>query len=221
MFDETNKTEEQEIELPEKLFESDDVSEEENFDGDHTVEEKETLKIKYNGEERDITLDEARILAQKGMNYDHVVAERDTKYKRELDFLDKVAGKAGLSRREYIDMQEATQTENRSEFDGRERAARQIERITDSLGITGPWSELFKKYPTLSRREAFSELVDGVSSGMTPIEAYQEKLILEKDNLLRAERESRNAAGKSVGSLTSDGAPTYRDEFLEGFEMYN
>ena len=221
MFDETNKTEEQEIELPEKLFESDDISEEENFDGNHTDEGAETLKIKYNGEERDITLDEARILAQKGMNYDHVVAERDTKYKRELDFLDRVAGEKGLSRRQYMDMQEANQTETRSEFGGRERAARQIERITDSLGITGPWSELFKKYPTLSRREAFSELVEGVSSGMTPIEAYQEKLILEKDNLLRAERESRNAAGKSVGSLGGDGEPTYRDEFLEGFEMYN
>ena len=224
MFDETNKTEEQEIELPEKLFESDDISEEETFDGNHTVEEEaETLTIKYNGEERRITLDEAKILAQKGMNYDHVVSERDTKYKRELDFLDRVAEKEGLTRAEYMarSEQKENKTENPTEYSGRERAAVQLRRITDSLGVTGPWSALFKKYPTLSRSEAYGTLSENVSRGMTPIEAYQEKLLAEKDNLLRMERESRVSARKSVGSLGGDGFASDRDEFLEGFSMYD
>ncbi len=226
MFDETNKTEEQEIELPEKLFESDDISEGETFDGNHTVEEEaETLTIKYNGEEKRITLDEARILAQKGMNYDHVVAERDTKYKRELDFLDRVAEREGLTRTEYMEREASSQaekgTENQNQTSGRERAAAQLRRITDSLGVTGPWSELFKKYPTLSRSEAYGTLSEGVARGMTPIEAYQEKLITEKDNLLRIARESGASAQKSVGSLGGDGGHTHRDEFLEGFSMYD
>lgn len=226
MFDETNKTEEQEIALPEKLFESDDISEEESFDGDHTVEdEAETLTIKYNGEEKRITLGEARILAQKGMNYDHVVAERDTKYKRELDFLDKVAAGEGLTRAQYMEREESApkteETENPIQSSGRERAAAQIRRITDSLGMTGPWSELFRKYPTLSREEAYSTLSGSVAGGMTPIEAYQEKLLTEKDNLLRMVRQSGVSAQKSVGSLGGDGGHAHRDEFLEGFSMYD
>lgn len=226
MFDETNKTEEQEIELPEKLFESDDISEEETFDGDHTVgEEAETLTIKYNGEEKHITLDEARILAQKGMNYDHVVAERDTKYKRELDFLDRVAEREGLTRAQYMERENSLQAENKTEnpnqTDGRARAAAEIRRISDSLGVTGPWSGLFKKYPTLSRTEAYGTLSESVARGMTPIEAYQEKLIEEKDNLLRIARENGASARRSVGSLEGDGAHTHRDEFLEGFSMYD
>lgn len=226
VFDETNKTEEQEMELPEKLFESNEISEEESFDDNHTVEEEaETLTIKYNGEEKRITLDEARILAQKGMNYDHVVAERDTKYKRELDFLDKVAEREGLTRTQYMEregsLQEVKETENPNLMNDRERAAAQIRRITDSLGMTGPWSELFKKYPTLSRSEAYGTLSESVAGGMTPIEAYQEKLIAEKDNLLRMARENGVSARKSVGSLGGDGGHTHRDEFLEGFSMYD
>lgn len=224
MFDETNYTEEQELTLPEKLFESDEAPNEESVPANQAEEERDTLKIKYNGEERDITLDEARILAQKGMNYDHVVAERDTKYKRELDFLDRVAAREGLSRAQYIAKCEAA--EQKSESGGgdtspRERAAAQIRRITDSVGLTGPWSALFNKYPTLSRREAFSELSESVRAGMSPIEAYQDKLLSEKDRQLRMVRESEAASRKSVGSLEGDGFGSLRDEFLEGFSMYN
>ena len=87
--------------------------------------------------------------------------------------------------------------------------------------MTGPWGELFKKYPTLSRREAYSELSENVSGGMSPIEAYQEKLLREKDALIRMVTQASAAAGKSVGSLEGDGGPSERDEFLEGFSMYD
>ncbi len=225
MFDETNITEEQELELPEKLFESDEDQNEESFNENHIEEAGNTLKIKYNGQERDITLDEARILAQKGMNYDHVVAERDTKYKRELDFLDRVAGEQGLSRAQYIAMQEeASKARTKSQesyTNPRERAAAQLRRITDSVGMTGPWGSLFRKYPNLTRKEAYPLLSESVANGMTPIEAYQEKLLSEKDRQLRIARESENASRKSVGSLEGDGGGTSRDEFLEGFFMYD
>jgi len=223
VFDETNMTEEQEIALPDKLFESDDISKEESSGENHTA--GETLTIKYNGEEKSITLEEAKILAQKGMNYDHVVAERDTRYKRELDFLDRVAKSRGLTRAQYMEQQdarsEAANPETPSEAGGRERASRQIMRITESLKAAKPWHDLFKKYPDIERQEAFSTLSESVARGMSPIEAYQEKLIAEKENLLRLERSARAAAGKSVGSLGGDAAETHRDEFLEGFTMYD
>ncbi len=226
MFDETNMTQEQEISLPEKLFESEDSYEEEILDQNHDEEEKQTITIKYNGEERDISLDEARVLAQKGMNYDHVVAERDTKYKRELDFLDKVAEKRGLTRAKYMEMHEEGLLENKNEnpiqeVSGRERAAMQVKRITDSLNINGPWTRLFNKYPTLSRKDAYSSLSDAVAKGSTPIEAYQEKLIAEKEMELRSANENRFAERKSTGSIEGDGSGAGRDEFLEGFSMYN
>ncbi len=224
MFDETNMTQEQELELPEKLFESDEDQNDAGFDENHINEAEKTLTIKYNGQERNITLDEARVLAQKGMNYDHVVAERDTKYKRELDFLDKVAGEKGLSRSQYIAQQEALKRDENPKNIAerpRERALNQLKRITDSVGMTGPWAALFNKYPSLTRKEAYSELSKSVESGMTPIEAYQEKLLAEQERMLRITRDNDAALRKSVGSLEADGHGATRDDFLEGFFMYD
>lgn len=39
---------------------------------------QQTLRVKYNGKEQEITLDEAVTLAQKGMNYDKVLSERNS-----------------------------------------------------------------------------------------------------------------------------------------------
>ena len=219
MFDETNNTEAQELSLPDNLFESEDsegVAEAVENDNEPSGN---TIKIKYNGEERDITLNEARILAQKGMNYDHVVAERDTKYKRELDFLDRVARERGMTRAEYLNLQEKTSAteETKESSEVRERARAQIKRITDSVGFTGPWSALFDTYPSLSRREAYDTLTERVSQGLSPLEAYQEKLIRDKENELRMVRGHNIARAKSVGAIGGDEGPGEHDEFLEGF----
>jgi hypothetical protein len=62
-----------------------------------------TLKIKYNGEERDITLEEAVTLAQKGMNYDKVAGERDSlKNSKEKQILEKFAKASGVKVDDYI-----------------------------------------------------------------------------------------------------------------------
>jgi len=228
VFDETNKTEGQDFELPEKLFESDE-SESEGFAGqtdestaDHSGEETngDTIKIKYNGEERDITLDEARILAQKGMNYDHVVSERDTKYLRELNFLDKVAAERGMTRAQYMQSVEnsaGSGEEGRNAPSPAEIARQHVRQISDSLGLTGPWGNLFNRYPSLGRKEAFSELSEAVKDGMTPLEAYQAKLLGERDRELAIARNNSMAAMKTIGSLDGESGGGDRDEFLEGF----
>ncbi len=220
MFDETNRTEEQELTLPDNLF--DDGATEDNSVSNQDAEKRETIRIKYNGEERDITLDEARVLAQKGMNYDHVVAERDTKYQRELEFLDKVAGERGMTRAEYMNMHEsqkqnAANTTGSVAQDAVERARGQIKRISDSLGFTGPWSTLFNRYPNLARESAYSELSEKVRGGMTPLEAYQEKLLSDKERELSAVQSMADARRRSVGSISGDGTAFVRDAFLEGF----
>ena len=220
MFDETNKTEEQELALPDNLF--DNEASEEDSASNRDTEEKDTIRIKYNGEERDITLDEARVLAQKGMNYDHVVAERDTKYRRELEFLDKVAGEKGMTRAEYMKMHESQKqntadTIERVTENATERARGQIKRISDSLGFTGPWATLFNRYPNLARESAYSELSEKVRGGMTPLEAYQEKLLSDKERELSVIQSAANARQRSVGSVSGDGRAFLHDDFLEGF----
>src|SRR5690606_18990352 len=63
---------------------TDDDQEEENTE---TQVEKRTLKLKYNGEEREVDEEEARNLAQKGMNYDKV----QQRLKEQQDALDRAA----------------------------------------------------------------------------------------------------------------------------------
>lgn len=61
-----------------------------------------TLKVKYNGEEKELTFDEAVILAQKGMNYDKVTAERDTlRNSKEKQILEKFAKASGMNIEDY------------------------------------------------------------------------------------------------------------------------
>ena len=227
MFDETNKREENIASLPEKLFGDDgDVTAagiyEENQTDTYEAEE-DKITIKYNGEEREISLDEARILAQKGMNYDHVVAERDTKYKRELDFLDRMAAEQGMSRMQYMDSREKNTAPEREAFGeaeaSAERARAQIARISESVGLSGAWSNLFRAYPSLSRSEAEHELRDAVKGGLTPLEAYQQKLLSERERELRAIRQNEMSAMRSVGSLGSDLVKAEKDDFLEGFSL--
>lgn len=66
------------------------------------------FKIKYNGEELDIPIEEAKLLAQKGKNYDkkveaydHLKSEYEGK-KPYLDFLFERASKAGITPEQYI-----------------------------------------------------------------------------------------------------------------------
>lgn len=224
MFDETNKTEEKDIVFPENLFGDDDENTSaDTYEENHTEvgeAENEGLIIKYNGEERKISLDEARILAQKGMNYDHVVAERDTKYKRELDFLDKMAAEKGLSRAEYMSAREkdmsSQEEKNKTEANGKEESGAATK---ESRGIDGEWENLFREYPVLSRSEAEAELGNDVKGGLTPLEAYQKKLIAKQAYELRAMHHNERVANRSVGSMTSDTAALMKDDFLEGFSF--
>ncbi len=241
MFDETNRAEEQELSLPENLFgdeelfeteEQDcDESEEIESDGETTAEALEsdnspqTLKIKYNGEEREISLDEARTLAQKGMNYDHVVQERDTRYKRELDALDKIAREHDMSRNEYVSFIENTwqnmpqRSPEEIAQDSRLRAREQIKRIYNTTGEKRSWNRLFESFPELDRQQIRQELSENISGGMTPLEAYQSRLLKQREQELRIANNNSAAALRAVGSLTGDALSATSDAFLEGFSI--
>ncbi len=161
MFDETNKTEETEMTLPETLF----GSEEEN--SADINEENRTEETKA---EAEVAGENAR---EEGKSFGNVEASAA-------------------------------------------RAREQIARISESVGLSGAWGNLFKAYPSLSRSEA-ADLSEAVKSGLTPLEAYQQKLLSERERELRAMRQNEETSKRSVGSLESDAGASAKDDFLEGF----
>ena len=166
MFEETNQTalapEEtsllQEGILPFNLF-------------DEAEEEEEKITVKYNGEERDITVDEAKNLAQKGMNYDHIFSERESAHRA----LDALAAREGLSRAQLI-----------------KRASG--EDLHDLL-----WRGLVEKYPELSAEDIPDAVFHSVAKGMRPIEAYQEHLIAKLRQELSSKESGRKTIGSLSG----------------------
>ena len=184
MTDKTNQQSEVQTDLPEVLFED-----------AKTTQPVQSIEIKYNGEKKTISLEEAAVLAQKGMNYDHVVSERDSKYKRELDVLERYAAMSGMSREEYV---------------------RHLEAEEESEG-NGGVSALLGKYPELTEKGVPEYVLDAIARGENPLHAYESRRISE---LTRELEELKNAdlmRARAVGSARGAAMQAVHDEFLEGF----
>ncbi len=182
MFEDTNQTEtlaedtnlqEERGLLPFNLFEQD---------------EEETITVKFNGEEKTLTRADARALAQKGMNYDHIYAQREDAH----HILDGLAGKEGLSRDEFI-----------SRCKGEDLTALR-------------WSRLLDKFPDLAVADIPHSVFLAVGQGENPIEAYQNHLIEELKLQLGHEKSLAENSQKAIGSLKGAGKAE-SDDFLEGF----
>ncbi len=266
MFEETNQTLEQE--MPEDIF-GEEVSEpeekptEENgtepgsgegetkpeaeSEGSKTTSEGvQKLTIKYNGKEQEITLEEAQALAQKGMNYDHVVAERDSRYKRELDVLDKYASMSGMTREQYVRFLEENQ--GKSEMQGvlkeleeefpdapeelleelakarmqgkaneREKE-RRAESEKQDAQARAAWGRLFAENPGLSPDKIPEAVYSQVKEGKDPNEAYLKYRLSELERLGKIEEKNKETKEKATGSLAGDGRGADKDDFLSGFD---
>ena len=148
-----------------------------------------TLRVKYNGEERDISLEEARTLAQKGLNYDHVVAERD-KNRNAFDFLLERAKGEGITVEQLIERErgkaenqrlEAKMSEIRARDDDAseetvkslaqfeleaekaraERERAQALKEKNDAEIEG-WNRLFREHPELIEKDGGSKVSKAV-----------------------------------------------------------
>ncbi len=215
MFEETNQTmESTELDnLPDSLFGDDDEvvevtetveteketsgsednkteSEDKDSDkGENHAEAGEgansTIRVKFNGEEKDISLDEARTLAQKGMNYDHVVSERD-KNRDAFNFLLEKAKGQGITVEQLMekerneaanqrlekkiealrerddDASEATleslaKLELEAEDSRKERESAKAQEDEKNAKIEA-WNKLFDVHPELTQREGGTKL---------------------------------------------------------------
>lgn len=102
-----------------------------------TNEEPELFELKYNGEIKKVTKDEAVQLAQKGMNYDKKVNELDAlKNSRQIKVIERLANQANMTIDQYLD---------------------QVELGFENQNIKNISLELKKKYPD-SSDELLNEL---------------------------------------------------------------
>ena len=76
---------------------------EDEADSTQSEEAKDFLNIRYNGEDKALTQDEAIMLAQKGMNYDKIKGKLDALENGALKSISAIAERAGMTIDEYAE----------------------------------------------------------------------------------------------------------------------
>lgn len=212
---------------------------------DETAEE--LFEVKYNGETSKKTREEIITLAQKGMNYDKVLQERDSlRNSAEIQLLDKLAKSQNMSREQFMGQLENAleQTEIQKEMARlreqypttpdalleqtarmaiNERKANNIKEQektaydTKAEQTKRDIETFMNTYPAIDIRENFTEdMLQEASNGKGLVAVWQEKLLKDKEELIReleaknqrAEQEIKNkkSALSSVTSNDSDGS---------------
>ena len=199
------------------------------------------FKINYLGNEEELTLEQITELAQKGRDYDHVRQERDRLKDgtgRQLEFLKKLAEKAGVSVEEQMDLTEAMwlvdeeakkgntiseaeallkiQGNRKSKGSAEEKPA---EKVTD----VNPQVERFmKRFPKVLAEDIPQEVWKSLNDWDGDlVGAYQDYLLRQKETEVakskQAAQNNKNSK-RSTGSLDSAGANKKRDAFDEGWD---
>lgn len=245
-------TDKQEADDTEPADESEDADQaEENADeaepasesGEESKEGNQLYEITYLGNKEQLTLEQMTELAQKGRDYDHIRQERD-KLKgesgRQLDFLKKLADKAGVSVDEQIDLteamwlmdEEAEKGNTISEAEALLRIQRDRGKPADAegkadqsevpQGFNEQVDRFLKLYPNVTGDQIPQEVWDETRrNGGDLLVAYQNYRIktLEAENAKVKQTEQNNKNSKrSTGSLNSAGAGKKRSAFDEGWD---
>lgn len=180
----------------------------------------EKIRLKYNGEEREITLDEAVTLAQKGLNYDKVLQERDALRSTDASFVVKAASEAGMKVPDYLKYvneqyraaetnrileevqkehpgldEAATQEIVRLRLAEKQRETKETEREAEQAEKKKVWVDFVQQYPQYNDLTKFPpKVLEEIQAGVTPIEAMQRHEIAEQKleiAKLKAEAETK------------------------------
>lgn len=195
------------------------------------------LKLKYNGEEKEITTEEAITLAQKGMNYDHIKSELETiKNSEEAKILSELAKENGFktsaeylqsvrdqARQEKISKR-AVELENDGVPADHAKRMAELELAAPQASAQpdpSPFLDLFKKYPETQNwkglEEFPKEVADAIKAGENPVVAYADykvKQVLSEKERLAADLDAKQ---RTTGSLTTQATETEPDVFRAGF----
>nr|DAO75825.1 MAG TPA: hypothetical protein [Caudoviricetes sp.] len=159
-----------------------------------------TLKIKYNGKEQDITMEQAVELAQKGMNYDKVLNERNGLRvdARASELIHRLAEESGMDIEEYVGFVEEQQKamilqreiesirdkypdmpENAIKELASSRAAEKARKNEEAAAERKksseeakqkPWIDFLREFPEY-KDELPNDVIAYIEKGSTPIEA--------------------------------------------------
>lgn len=256
LFDEDVETA-VETETAEVETESDSKAEQtdEGSNGENHAEETEktdasTIRVKFNGEEKDISLDEARTLAQKGMNYDHIVEERD-RNKNAFDFLVEQAKSKGMTVEDYIAGERANAENQRidekmrvlreRDDDASDETLRNLAKLelaeeeakkkreeaeaseTEKNNEIEGWNKLFKAHPELIEKDGQTKITDEVFKLVREGHSPTEAYYITRVRELEEKSKIEESAEKAKNKSIGSlrgDQTTDEDAFLEGFDSF-
>ena len=206
--------------------------------GEKGAEKPQTVKLKYNGQELEKTLDEVLMLAQKGMNYDHVKGKLDAAEKDApaAKVLKKFADAAGMSLEEYMQQAESQLDakavkeltdkgmpekeakellELRAKGNAADEQQAKTKKQQDDQAL---WLDFVREYPEVARSGKIEpEVAKNIQAGMTPVQAqmaWENKQLKTQLAALKAGQNNKKAA---PGSAAGTAGNAQEDAFLSAF----
>lgn len=198
--------------------------------------------LKFLGEDREVSLDEMRDLAEKGLNYDHVKADRDSLRERTknidemegaLGFLKELAENSGTTVGELMDATRARILVQKAEAEGKElteeQALAQVRANKQAKQETAPAKSeeemrqeavrrFIALYPGVKSEDipkSVWEEADRLGDLIGPYQKYESKKL--RDELAQLKQNQKNRE-RSTGSRRTVGATTPKDAFDEGWD---
>ena len=240
--DDTEPTDEPED--ADQAEENADEAEPSSESGEESKEGNQLYEITYLGNKEQLTLEQMTELAQKGRDYDHIRQERD-KLKgesgRQLDFLKKLADKAGVSVDEQIDLteamwlvdEEAKKGNTLSEAEALLRIQRERGKSQEAPenvegqsevpnGVNEQINRFLKVYPDVTGDQIPQEVWDETKKNggdlLVAYQAYQIKTLKAENAKVKQTEQNNKNSKRSTGSLNSAGANRKKDAFDEGWD---
>lgn len=192
-------------------------------------------KVVFNGQELELTLDELRTHAQKGLNYDHVYDQlQRLKKSPAIDLFEQYAKRNGMNVDEYAEYLQRLENQQRVnamaqegipetaaqrilELEEREsaRTAREAEE-QKRAAMQKQYMDFLREYPDLAVSDIPQEVWERVEKGMELTAAYA--LYENKTLKTKVKQQEQNEVNrkKAVGPIKSENADGNTDAFLQG-----
>lgn len=223
------------------IFDDDDLTEEPSKTA--TAKQDEKTKVKYNGADVELTKEELITNAQKGMNYDKILQERDqARNSEELKTLSDLAKEAGKDVKTFLGEMKQTiegvklskrieeltaegfnpeQAKRFAEMESKAKMAETIPaEVKEQEENVNSFKELFSEFPETSTWKTLEdfpkEVSDMIQQGKNPVIAYTKYLAGKAEADLATVRQAKDNKARDLGSLKSGKSDEKTDDFLEG-----
>ena len=171
-------------------------------EGNERADKAEKFTVRYNGKDVELTLDELKTNAQKGLNYDHIKSERDA-----LKGLN-AQGEPGINASNSA----ANLNEAKGLADSKEVAQ------DDAQGDTalGMLEDFMREYPEIDPSTIPSEVWDGMGNGQELLSAFRAYENQQLKAQIKMYEQNQSNKLRAVGSVLSESQAAAPDAFLSG-----